>query len=154
LIFVSHDRWLVSQLADRIFEITDSGINDYPGTYEEYLASCGDDHLDAKAADLRVRRKQRARKKTASEADTNVSDSLKTKKSDQMKLRLEVVTAAIEKAETRIEAIDTAFCKSGFFEETSEMKIRAMQKERDTLATDLDRLMNEWEEIEAALEER
>ena len=30
-----------------VLEITERGINDYPGTYDEYLASCGDDHLDA-----------------------------------------------------------------------------------------------------------
>ena len=37
LIFVSHDRWFVSQLATRVFEITERGINDFPGTYDEYL---------------------------------------------------------------------------------------------------------------------
>lgn len=39
LIFVSHDREFVSSLATRIIEITDQRLIDFPGTYEEYLAS-------------------------------------------------------------------------------------------------------------------
>ncbi len=46
LIFVSHDRWFVGQLANRIVEVTADGIRDYRGTYEEYVHWCGDDHLD------------------------------------------------------------------------------------------------------------
>ena len=38
LIFVSHDREFVSSLATRIIEIKDHKLNDFHGTYEEYLA--------------------------------------------------------------------------------------------------------------------
>jgi ATPase subunit of ABC transporter with duplicated ATPase domains len=37
LIFVSHDREFVSSLATRIIELTANGINNFVGTYEEYL---------------------------------------------------------------------------------------------------------------------
>ncbi len=37
LLFVSHDRWFVPQLATRILEITPAGLRDFPGTYDEYL---------------------------------------------------------------------------------------------------------------------
>ena len=46
LLFVSHDRWFVSNLANRIIEITPQGFRDFQGSYEEYLEKCGDDHLD------------------------------------------------------------------------------------------------------------
>lgn len=39
LIFVSHDREFVSSLANRIIEIKDNKLNDFRGTYDEYLAS-------------------------------------------------------------------------------------------------------------------
>ncbi|HQQ73999.1 MAG TPA: ABC-F family ATPase [Pseudomonadales bacterium] len=39
LIFVSHDREFVSSLANRILEITPTGIVDFSGTYDEYLRS-------------------------------------------------------------------------------------------------------------------
>nr|MDQ2647398.1 ATP-binding cassette domain-containing protein [Myxococcota bacterium] len=47
VVFVSHDRAFVSALATRILEVTESGFRDFPGSYDDYLAHCGDDHLDA-----------------------------------------------------------------------------------------------------------
>jgi len=44
LVFVSHDREFVSSLATRVLEIRDDGsLIDYPGNYEDYLASQGID---------------------------------------------------------------------------------------------------------------
>jgi ATPase subunit of ABC transporter with duplicated ATPase domains len=41
LIFVSHDREFVSTVATRIIDIQPSGIIDFKGDYESYLASQG-----------------------------------------------------------------------------------------------------------------
>jgi len=60
-IFVSHDRWLVSRLATRVVEIRADGIEDFPGSYDDYLAACGDDHLDVDAAVRHARREKRHR---------------------------------------------------------------------------------------------
>ncbi len=152
LIIVSHDRWFVSRLATRVFEITNHGTNDYLGTYDEYLASCGDDHLDAESALLRVRREKRARKGAGSKTEPASSGRSSAKTKRELVLRRDVVTAAIDTAEGRIEEIDAAFCKPGFFEDTGDTKVTAMQQERGKLSTELERLMAEWEEIEAAIE--
>ena len=39
LIFVSHDREFVSSLATRVIDIKDKRLNDFQGTYEEYLST-------------------------------------------------------------------------------------------------------------------
>ena len=41
LLFVSHDREFVSSLATRVIEMTETGIVDFKGNYEEYLISRG-----------------------------------------------------------------------------------------------------------------
>lgn len=41
LLFVSHDRQFVSSIATRIIEITKDGVEDFHGTYDEYLAKKG-----------------------------------------------------------------------------------------------------------------
>ncbi|MBD9676435.1 ABC-F family ATPase [Pseudomonas sp. PDM18] len=41
LIFVSHDREFVSSLATRIIELSENGITDFSGTYDDYLRSQG-----------------------------------------------------------------------------------------------------------------
>ncbi len=59
VIFVSHDRWLVSQLATRVLEIKPEGLEDFAGSYDEYLERCGDDHLDVDAVVRKARREKR-----------------------------------------------------------------------------------------------
>ena len=63
LIFVSHDRWFVSQLATRVVEVRPNEIIDYQGSYEEYVHYCGDDHLDADRVVLKARREKKTGKK-------------------------------------------------------------------------------------------
>src|SRR4051812_6392296 len=55
VIFVSHDRSFVSELATRILEVTAQGPREFPGTYAEYLARAGDDHLDIDAVSLKAK---------------------------------------------------------------------------------------------------
>jgi hypothetical protein len=101
-----------------------------------------------------VRRNKRARKRGAAKAGKAPGGADAEKQRKQIEQRREVVTTAIEQAEGRIEEIDAAFCRDGFFDETEDSTVRAMQAERDKLATDLEKLMTEWESIEAALDDR
>ncbi len=48
ILLVSHNRWFVDKIATRIIEITPQGINDFPGTYHEFLEHLQDDYLDAR----------------------------------------------------------------------------------------------------------
>jgi ATPase subunit of ABC transporter with duplicated ATPase domains len=59
IIFVSHDRWFVREIATRIVEIRPGGIRDYRGNYEEYVAWCGDDHLDHESVVLKAKREKK-----------------------------------------------------------------------------------------------
>ena len=45
ILFVSHDRWFVSQLATRVLEITPDGVDDFRGSYEDFMAHKSIDHL-------------------------------------------------------------------------------------------------------------
>jgi len=47
LLMVSHDRWFIAQVATRILEIRPDGVEDFRGTYEEYLLHADTDYLDA-----------------------------------------------------------------------------------------------------------
>ena len=127
-------------------------FNDYSGTYEEYLASCGDDHLDADAASLRARREKRSRRAGAKKSPEKSTTNDDAKKRKDLEPRRDLATAALEKTESRIAEIDELFCRPGFFEETADNKTRALQSERDKLNNDLEAAMREWEEIESQLE--
>jgi len=65
LLFVSHDRWFVGQVATRIIELKEDGVDDFPGTYAEFVARMSRDHLDAEAVVRAAQEKKRAEKKKA-----------------------------------------------------------------------------------------
>jgi ATPase subunit of ABC transporter with duplicated ATPase domains len=155
LIFVSHDRWFVSQLANRILEISPKGIQDFKGTYEEYLDRLGDDHLDAEAV-LRMRREQK--KKAAAVASGNgkgngsgLDDRQRLQRQNELGKRRDQVTATVEQSESRINAINEMFCDPTFFDRTSRDKVKKLEEEQKKLSTQIEELMGEWERIEEEL---
>jgi ATPase subunit of ABC transporter with duplicated ATPase domains len=125
LIFVSHDRWFVSQLANRIVEITPDGIRDYQGTYEAYVHDCGDDHLDVDTVVIKARAQKRGKKASseAGSAPESTSTPAKSRKKQRkgagsagetdrtraLTGRRDEITGRIETAESRVEAIDGTF---------------------------------------------
>jgi ATPase subunit of ABC transporter with duplicated ATPase domains len=154
LIFVSHDRWFVSQLADRILEISPRGINDFKGTYEEYLERLGDDHLDADAV-LRQRREQKkkAAEAAAKKPATPEEERQRQQKQKQLTKRLDQVTADVEKAESRIHDINEMFCDPTFFDRTSRDHVKKLESEQKTLSGKIEELMAEWESLESQIGE-
>ena len=160
VLFVSHDRWFVSELATRILEVTPQGPRDFPGTYEEYLARCGDDHLDAEAVVLRAKKERRdeAAPPAGDGGATGASWEDKKKRRNRQKelpARRDKVLAAIEAAEARRKAIHEAYAGEGFFERTPQAEVDALVAEEKALGPRIDALMAEWEALEneiAALE--
>ena len=150
LIFVSHDRWFVSQLANRIVEISPQGINDYRGTYEEYVERCGDDHLDVEQAVLRARRDK---KKPKARAQDESDRRQKQRRAGDLERRREAITAEIEKAEARVDAINELFCNPGYFDKTPAKEVRELENEQQSLKSSVEELMAEWEALEQELEE-
>jgi ATPase subunit of ABC transporter with duplicated ATPase domains len=156
LLFVSHDRWFVSKLATRVIEVKRDGIVDYPGSYDEYLARAGHDHLDA-ATVIDRSKKDKAAERAAQKAAAPGGGwhAQKAHKSQHRKLLSERarVTAAIEAAEARAAAIQTLYCQPGFFDVTSKEELGALELEKAALEPRIAELMVEWETIELALEE-
>jgi ABC-type multidrug transport system ATPase subunit len=154
LIFVSHDRWFVAQLANRIFEISPKGINDFRGNYDEYLERLGDDHLDADAV-LRMKREQKkaAQATAAKKNGSPEEDRQRQQRQKELKKRLEQVTAEVEKSESRVHAVNEMFCDPTFFDRTSREQVKKLENEQKTLSGKVEELMAEWEKIETELGE-
>ncbi len=149
LIFVSHDRWFVSQLANRVLEISPRGIQDFPGTYEEYLERLGDDHLDAEAV-LRMRREQK-KKSAARAAAPALDDRERRQRRRDLGRRRDDITTAVEQAEARVHTINEMFCDPTFFDRTSRDQVRKLEDEQKRLNAKVVELMATWEEIETEM---
>jgi ATPase subunit of ABC transporter with duplicated ATPase domains len=152
LIFVSHDRWFVRALATRILEVTPSGFQDFPGTYDEYLERSGDDHLDADAVALRARR---AARESAAPPATSAADREEQKRRrNRLKVLPQLrdaVVARIEAAEARRKAIEEGYCEPGFFDRTSAADLAALKAEDEELQQQIAALLEEWEQLEAEI---
>jgi ATPase subunit of ABC transporter with duplicated ATPase domains len=149
LVLVSHDRWFVAQLADRIVEIEPYGIEDFRGTYDEYIAALGDDHLDADQVMLKVKRERkdkRARERNPEE------ERARQKRVKELERRRDELTAAVDRAEARVGAINETFCDPSYFERSPQKEVRKLEIEQQALKGKIETLMGEWETIEGELE--
>jgi ABC-type multidrug transport system ATPase subunit len=167
LIFVSHDRWFVGALATRVVEIRKDGIQDFQGSYEEYVHYCGDDHLDVDTVVLKAQREKRTKKVggASAPADGPTSDAehalrsrdTRPRLSEHTKRRLvekrDQITARIEEAEAALLTVDERFAAPDFYRATSAEETRKLQEERDRLGRRIDELMAEWEGVEGELVE-
>ena len=155
VLFVSHDRWFVSQLATRIVEVTPNGLNDFPGTFAEYLERCGDDHLDADAVVLKskvnkARQSEAPPGQPASELTWQEQKKLRNK-ANSLPARRDKVLASIAEAEARKKEIVALYAKPGFFESSLKSDLQRLEREDTDLALKIDTLLKEWEKIESDL---
>ena len=155
LIMVSHDRWFVRELATRIVEITPQGIRDFPGTYDEYVHACGDDHLDFDAVVVKARREAREKERGGQRGDGRRErrEGGTTRKVDPYRLqrlerRRDDVLAEIAAAEQRVAEIDATFADPEYYGRTPVEEVQALQREREALLEQVERLMQEWEGVE------
>jgi ATPase subunit of ABC transporter with duplicated ATPase domains len=152
VVFVSHDRWFVSELATRILEVTPQGPRDFPGTYSEYLERCGDDHLDADAVVLKAK-DVRARPAPATTDGGLTWEEQKRRRNrlNALPARRDKVLAAIDTAESRRRAIAGLYAEPGFFERTSGEEVKSLEREDAELESQIRAWLAEWEGIEKEL---
>jgi ATPase subunit of ABC transporter with duplicated ATPase domains len=148
LIFVSHDRWFVGALATRIVEIKSDAIRDYPGTYEEYVHFCGDDHLDADQVILRAKREKKGKAPSKDERNKPKPRKLNKRK---LELRQRELLKEVEVSESRIGEIDGRFTEPTFYKSVASDEIRSLEEERAKIQNRLASLLEEWEQVEADL---
>ena len=152
LIFVSHDRWFVGKLADRIIEVTPDGINDFKGTYEEYLDKLGDDHLDSDVVLKKARAAKRKAKENTKPKSQSEQKQLRRQKARKTK-RLEAITEELQSSEQRVNQINEQFCDPTFFDKTPHKEVAKLEKEQKALSAKIDQLMEEWEALEEEMAE-
>jgi ABC-type multidrug transport system ATPase subunit len=152
VLFVSHDRAFVSALATRVLEVTPQGFRDFPGTYEEYLARCGDDHLDSEAVALKDKREKSAAAPAGErQALSWEEQKRRNNRKKQLPGQRDEVLAAIERAETRKGVIAAQWCEPGFYERTDKTQVASLEREEQALVVQISDLMAKWEAIEAEI---
>jgi ATP-binding cassette subfamily F protein 3 len=170
VVFVSHDRYFIDNLATRVFEIGDGKVEIYPGNYEDYLwRKQGGDKTAPTLDDVpraSVPRNRNTSAPSAAKAATTMptngnsaAESAKTPeeskakrvnpiKRKQIAERVHEIEDAISRAEAAIAACENAL-QNFVSAEESQRQSQALDQHKSSHAT----LIREWEELSRALQE-
>jgi ATPase subunit of ABC transporter with duplicated ATPase domains len=153
VLFVSHDRWFVSQLATRVVELIPQGYRDFPGTFDDYLTQCGDDHLDSEHVALRAKVDEKTRtSEVESGRDTTLRlrDELKKKRNRLKNLpsRRDAALSRVEALEVRLKAIESSYAQSDFCATLSPQQHLSLNREQQELQAQLGAAILDWEALE------
>lgn len=149
ILFVSHDRYFINQLANKVFDLDNDGGQMYLGDYQYYIEKTEE------AAALEAFKNERndfSKEDTSNqnEANENVNtyDSQKQQRREQRKLErlIENCEAKIEAFENEIARIDEQLTQPDVFNNPEKASSLATQK----LETEqmLEQVMSEWENLQ------
>ncbi|MBC8153716.1 MAG: ABC-F family ATP-binding cassette domain-containing protein, partial [Bacteroidetes bacterium] len=152
-VVVSHDRYFVSQIANKIWYIEDEQIKVYPGTYDEY--ELWQEERKAGRADTPVALPPKIEQKlapakpkpTVSDEDRRESQKL-LKKANQ---EAETTEAEISKLEARKKVLETELADPATYGHNGAMQARHDEYKRVT--KDIDQLQQAWESAMLEVEE-
>jgi ATP-binding cassette subfamily F protein 3 len=164
VVFVSHDRYFIDNLATRVFEIGDGKVEIYPGNYEDYLwrkqgreaVAVEKPKPSAVSSSVPVNGDRSSAVETRLAASPTVSSGeaaepkgkrLNPIKRQQMEDRLHEIEEEIARAEAAIALNETELQRFVSAEET-----QRQNQEVAKVKSTLQKLMSEWEELSGTLE--
>ena len=139
LLIVSHDRHFLDALSERVLEIRDGNLYDYPGNYSWFL-------------------EKREESLTPSVADSKPSAKTKSPKRDENLREIREVKKVISQEEknisgheARVAEIDGLLCLPETLKDSQ--KVQALMTERANLSRELEESYSRWEELSLKLEQ-
>ena len=149
-IVVSHDRFFLREVANKIWYIEDHLLKEYPGTYQEF-----DAHMAAKKAQKNGQAAPKKKKATAQEEKPKKSDyhadKERRKKERMLKNAYQRAENAVMEIETKREELLLEMAKPEMAMKYEELE--SLQKQLDKLDKELGPAQEAWEEKIMELEE-
>lgn len=147
IFFISHDRYFINALADRIIEFSPGGIRQFLGNYDDYQYT------------LETEREEKEKRLSESMAPVNKTRQKqqyrkeKERSNEQRKLKNLIRSSEeqIEKLETEIAEFDHLLCLEEVYSDP-ERSLEILNKKSAT-EKDLEKTMQDWEEYHLRLEE-
>ena len=141
MLIVTHDRYLVNRLADRILHMTPNGLQEYIGGYDDYIAAVNESRAQAdeqKRTQSRNALDYRERKQQQSILNRAKGEAARCE-------------AAVSKAEAELDEINEELAKpyiASDYKKACELSERAAEKRQQ-----IDELYKKWEAAEERLAE-
>ena len=136
VVTVSHDRYFLDNVADRIFEFSGNGtLTQYEGGYTDYIQTRGQSVPDVKAGAGSDRKAEAGKEK-----DWKKPRSTKLKFSYKEQREYETIDEDIAALEEKIEKLDADIMANA----TNSVKLKELMEEKDRVQEELDEKMERW----------
>ncbi|WP_026702940.1 ABC-F family ATP-binding cassette domain-containing protein [Salibacterium aidingense] len=146
LLFVSHDRYFLNRMATKIVELTEDGLQEYPGDYDYYLMKKDEEQ---QRAQLRAEKEPNPEAGSASQGEDKkayMDDKEAKKQARKRQRRIEETEQKIEALETEIEQLEEEMLSPEVYED--HQKAADMQKKVNEAKEQLDQFMEQWEALQ------
>ena len=147
LLFVSHDRYFINRIANKIAELSPEGVEEFLGDYDYYV--------EKKAEIEEIKELENIK---ANEERTVKVDKQSYKQDKEQKKLMRQRTRRIEEIETEVNKLEAAqaeneelLCDPEIYQNHEE--VSRLNGENEKIASQLSTLMEEWEELQLLLEE-
>ncbi|MDU0435041.1 ABC-F family ATP-binding cassette domain-containing protein [Staphylococcus haemolyticus] len=149
ILFVSHDRYFINQLANKVFDLNNDGGQMYLGDYQYYIEKTEEAAaLEAFKNERNDLSKEDTSNQNEANENVNTYDSQKQQRREQRKLErlIENCEVKIETFENEIARIDEQLTQPDVFNNPDKASLLANQK----LETEqkLEQVMLEWENLQ------
>ena len=145
LIFVSHDRYLLNKVPDKIVEIDRNGLRVFQGNYDYYCEVLEREALsDAEAAAAHAAAK--AAEAVKNQAATSYRSKEQRRLEAQRKNRIRELEELIEETETKLSLLEEEMTTEAVFSDYKLMTEKCA--EADALRQNLEKYYDEWGELE------
>lgn len=140
-VLVSHDRYFVSQVANKIWWIEDEKINEYPGTYEEFTFW----KAQRDAEKQKPRNEVVVKESKPTNPNKNDQDRKRQQKKRKLEQKLEKLEKELDSAKSELTSIEAQLTSP---EITSDrQKLTDLSLQHQTISDQNNRLESEMEEV-------
>lgn len=139
VLFISHDRYFINKVANKVVELTVEGSIVYNGGYSYYLKKR---NLFKEADD----KAQEVDEKTSDVKNDWLKQKEEKARERRQQKRLEIIEKEIAMAEARVKEIDALMEEPEIF--TDHIKCHELSEEKENLKNKIDDLFEEWADLQ------
>lgn len=154
LLLISHDRYFLDKLVNRVIEIKDGRLKEYSGNYSHYLDKKQSETAELNAADAQEKTapKENTQKKSKEQKQKEAAArQAVSKKRNQLRQTVEESEQKIETFEKRKSLLEIELADPQTYQDRERFLV--LQKEYDQVTRRLTRAEQNWEEAQLQLEE-
>ncbi len=144
IVFVSHDRYFINKIANKVLDINNEGYSIYLGNYDYYLEKREQELI---AKQLKEQKTEKAKEKVTSDYVLGKEEKKRIRKLERTR---EELLEKIEALEEKVSLVNNELAKEEVYTDAS--KVQEYNEELRNLNQEIDDLNNNWLEIEEELE--